>query len=97
MKDGQPVLKELNDEYFRALKEERETMVYTGFRIWKKNSKSDYTASADGGGVIYTLADWASKITPPVKEEDKADAGTEMETANSTEGMMTEEEKMMME
>ena len=72
-------------------------MVYTGFRIWKKNSKSDYTSSADGGGVIYTLADWASKITPPVKEEDKVDAGTETETGNTMEGTMTEDEKMMME
>ena len=97
MKDGNPELKEENDEYYRAYKENKESMVYTGFRIWKKVSKDTYTASADGGGVIYQLADWSSKITFPGTEEDKADAGTEMETDNSMEGMMSEEERMMME
>ena len=73
-------------------------MVYTGFRIWKKNSKDTYTASADGGGVIYALADWSSKITFPGTEEEKADAGTGMETENQMmDGMMTEEERMMAE
>ena len=65
MEDGDPVIKELNDEYYEAYKEKREVMFYTGFRIWKNQSKSDYTASADGGGVIYTLADWSSEITYP--------------------------------
>ena len=51
-------------------------MFYTGFRIWKNYSKSEYTASADGGGVIYALTDWSSEITYPEKEEDKIDAGT---------------------
>ena len=97
MKGGNPELKEFNDQYYKSYKENPETMIYTGFRIWKKNSKADYTASADGGGVIYTLADWSSKITFPGEEEDKADAGTGMETGNEMEGMMSEEEMMMME
>ena len=98
MKGGNPELKELNDEYYNSYKENPETMVYSGFRIWKKVSKESYEASADGGGVIYTLADWSSKITFPGKEEDKADAGTGMETDNQMmDGMMSEEEKMMME
>ena len=80
MKDGYPVLKELNDEYYENFKEDREIMVYTGFRIWKNNSKSDYTASADGGGVIYRLTDWSSQITYPEEEEDKTDAGTKKKT-----------------
>ena len=69
MEDGDPVIKELNDEYYEAYKEKREVVFYTGFRIWKNQSKSAYTASADGGGVIYTLTDWSSEITYPEKEE----------------------------
>ena len=73
-------------------------MFYTGFRIWKNYSKSDYTASADGGGVIYTLSDWSSEITYPEREEydwsseityqereeDKVDARTEKKTETET-------------
>lgn len=63
MKDGKPGLKELNDSYFNTLKEAPDGLVYTGFRIWKKNSKSDYTNSADAAGVNYQLQDWSSQIT----------------------------------
>ena len=50
--------------------------------MWKRNSRSDYIASADGGGVIYRLADWSSKITYKEIEEDKDDARTATETDN---------------
>lgn len=60
-------------------------MFYTGFRIWKNYSKSEYTASADGGGVIYALTDWSSEITYPEKEEDKIDAGTKKKTPITSE------------
>ena len=46
-KAGEAQLKELNDGYFNALKEYSESTIYTGFRMWKKNSKSDYQKSAD--------------------------------------------------
>ena len=63
-------------------------MFYTGFRIWKNYSKSEYTASADGGGVIYALTDWSSEITYPEKVEyeeveDYIDAITKKKTQTS--------------
>ena len=48
--------------------------------MWKRISNYDYIASADGGGVIYRLADWSSKFTYKEMEEDKVDARTATET-----------------
>ena len=89
---GEAPLKELNEGYFTALKEYPVSTVYTGFRMWKKNSKKDYQKSADAGGVVYTLQDWSSYIKEPEPMQEK----TNMDTKKNM-GTMSEEEKMMMQ
>ena len=94
MKDGKPGLKELNDSYFNTYKEDPDGLVYTGFRIWKKNSKADYTSSADAAGVNYQLQDWSSQITFPSTETEKTPEDMMDGMMNGT---MTEDEKMKLQ
>ena len=52
-KDGKAELPELNAKYLSDYKNNKEFKVDTGFRIWKRATKSNYWKAADGGSVTY--------------------------------------------
>ena len=59
---GKAVLDELNSQYIDDYKNNKEFKVETGFRIWKRSTKSEYLYSADGGSATVTLTDWSDRI-----------------------------------
>ena len=62
MNGTEPINKEMNDNYYENYKTLKEFKIDTGFRIWKRSTKSEYLYSADGGSATVTLTDWSDKI-----------------------------------
>lgn len=59
---GKAPVPELNAKYIDDYKNSKENKVDTGFRIWKRSTKSEYLYSADGGAATVRLTDWSEKI-----------------------------------
>ena len=53
---------ELNAKYIDDYKNSKENKVDTGFRIWRRSTKTEYLYSADGGSATIRLTDWSEKI-----------------------------------
>ena len=53
MNGTEPINKEMNDNYYENYKTLKEFKIDTGFRIWKRATKSNYWKAADGGSITY--------------------------------------------
>lgn len=62
VKDGIAESVEMNAKYMDDYKNNKEFKVDTGFRIWKRSTKTEYLYAADGGAATLRLTDWSEKI-----------------------------------
>ena len=98
---GKAVLDELNAKYIDDYKNNKEFKVDTGFRIWKRSTKSEYLFSADGGSATVTLTDWSDRIDydAPIQSSSGSGSGSSssggMSGGSSSDGMKGGDDMMM--
>ena len=99
VKDGIAESVEMNAKYMDDYKNNKEFKVDTGFRIWKRSTKTEYLYAADGGAATLRLTDWSEKIDYEAARQAVIDSGSSssggMSGGSSSEGMKDGDDMMM--